>query len=117
MAASHVQQLAVRMALNGRKETALTTIHPPVRRLLGAALTACLLAWASSAAHAQLGPGAAPNIVQVSPLIYTSGQPTAQALAGLGTQGFEAVIYLAPPTVGEAVSLNSESTILRTATR
>ena len=55
------------------------------------------------AAQAQLAPGAAPNIVQVSPLLYTSGQPTAKALAGLGAQGFEAVIYLAPPDVDDAV--------------
>ena len=33
----------------------------------------------------------------------TSGQPSAEALAGLAAQGFEAVIYLAPPTVSDAV--------------
>lgn len=52
---------------------------------------------------AQMAPGAAPNIVQITPLLFTSGQPTAQALAGLGAQGFEAVVYLAPPTVDDAV--------------
>lgn len=33
----------------------------------------------------------------------TSGQPTATALAGLSSQGFDAVINLAPPTVPDAV--------------
>jgi protein tyrosine phosphatase (PTP) superfamily phosphohydrolase (DUF442 family) len=64
---------------------------------------ALLLALASSAAMAQLRPGSAPNIVEITPRLVTSGQPPAEALAGLGAQGFEAVIYLAPPTVPDAV--------------
>lgn len=70
------------------------------RRARGWAL---LLVLASSAAWAQLKPGAAPNIVEVSPRLVTSGQPTAEALAGLRAQGFDAVVYLAPPTVSDAV--------------
>ena len=46
---------------------------------------------------------AAPNVVEISPQLVTSGQPTAEALAGLKAQGFEAVIYLAPLTVPGAV--------------
>jgi len=46
---------------------------------------------------------AAPNVVEISPRLVTSGQPTAEALTGLKAQGFEAVIYLAPPTVSDAV--------------
>ena len=46
---------------------------------------------------------AAPNVVEISPRLVTSGQPSAEALAGLKAQGFEAVIYLAPPTVTDAV--------------
>ena len=64
---------------------------------------ALLLVLAASAAWAQLKPGAAPNIVEVSPRLVTSGQPTAEALAGLRAQGFDAVVYLAPPTVSDAV--------------
>lgn len=45
----------------------------------------------------------APNVVEISPRLVTSGQPSAEALAGLKASGFDAVIYLAPPTVSDAV--------------
>lgn len=45
----------------------------------------------------------APNVVEISPRLITSGQPTADSLATLASQGFGAVIYLAPPTVSDAV--------------
>jgi len=45
----------------------------------------------------------APNVVVASTQLVTSGQPSANALADLKTLGFEAVIYLAPPTVSDAV--------------
>lgn len=45
----------------------------------------------------------APNVVPISPRLVTSGQPSAAALSGLAAQGFGAVIYLAPPTVPDAV--------------
>lgn len=45
----------------------------------------------------------APNLVEVSPKLVTSGQPSAEALGGLKAQGFQVVIYLAPPTVPDAV--------------
>jgi len=45
----------------------------------------------------------APNVVVASPQLVTSGQPSANALADLKALGFEAVIYLAPPTVSDAV--------------
>ena len=45
----------------------------------------------------------APNVVSISSRLVTSGQPTAAALARLSEQGFGAVIYLAPPTVPDAV--------------
>ncbi|APV52240.1 hypothetical protein BWI17_02015 [Betaproteobacteria bacterium GR16-43] len=44
-----------------------------------------------------------PNVVEITPKLVTSGQPSASALAKLKEQGFEAVIYLAPPTVSDAV--------------
>ena len=44
-----------------------------------------------------------PNVVQVSPNLITSGQPTPGALAKLGKLGIQAVIYLAPDTVHDAV--------------
>lgn len=45
----------------------------------------------------------APNVVIVSSRLVTSGQPSADALSDLKSLGFEAVIYLAPPTVPDAV--------------
>lgn len=50
----------------------------------------------------------APNVVSISERLVTSGQPTAAALAGLSSQGFEAVINLAPPTVPDAVRGEAE---------
>lgn len=47
---------------------------------------------------------AAPNRVEITPQLVTSGQPTAAELAALGQQGFGAVIYLAPPGVPDAVA-------------
>jgi protein tyrosine phosphatase (PTP) superfamily phosphohydrolase (DUF442 family) len=55
------------------------------------------LSWALVAA-------AAPNRVEVSPRLVTSGQPTAAELGDLGAQGYGAVIYLAPPSVPDAVA-------------
>jgi len=42
-------------------------------------------------------------VVEISPRLVTSGQPSANALGKLKEQGFGAVIYLAPPTVQDAV--------------
>lgn len=64
------------------------------------ALSLVLVSFASLAQQRTVS---APNLVEITPLLVTSGQPSAEALAGLGAQGFEAVIYLAPPTVPDAV--------------
>ncbi len=45
----------------------------------------------------------APNVVPITAQLTSSGQPTAKALEGLAAQGYEAVIYLAPPHVSDAV--------------
>lgn len=66
-------------------------------------LLAGALALAANAARAQTWPDPPPNLVQVSPSIHTAGQPSAKSLAGLKAQGIEAVVYLAPPTVSDAV--------------
>ena len=50
----------------------------------------------------------APNVVPISSTIVTSGQPSAAALAQLSLDGFGAVIYLAPPTVSDAVPGEAE---------
>jgi protein tyrosine phosphatase (PTP) superfamily phosphohydrolase (DUF442 family) len=50
----------------------------------------------------------APNVVPISALLVTSGQPSRDALANLSAQGFGAVIYLAPPTVPDAVPGEAE---------
>jgi protein tyrosine phosphatase (PTP) superfamily phosphohydrolase (DUF442 family) len=74
---------------------------------LGQALVVLLLSFATVA---RAGDQAieAPNVVVISPRLVTSGQPTAQALAKLGAQGFKAVIYLAPPTVRDAIPNEGE---------
>jgi protein tyrosine phosphatase (PTP) superfamily phosphohydrolase (DUF442 family) len=45
----------------------------------------------------------APNVGEISSQLVTAGQPSAESLATLRALGFEAVIYLAPPTVPDAV--------------
>lgn len=50
----------------------------------------------------------APNVVPISPKLVTAGQPTADALTKLSEHGFMAVIYLAPPTVQDAVPGEAE---------
>ncbi|MBI5275911.1 MAG: protein tyrosine phosphatase family protein [Burkholderiales bacterium] len=53
------------------------------------------------AAHAQALD--APNVIPISPLLVTSGQPPEQALKRLSAYGFQAVVYLAPGNVSTAV--------------
>jgi protein tyrosine phosphatase (PTP) superfamily phosphohydrolase (DUF442 family) len=48
-------------------------------------------------------PSAPPNLTPIDAKLTTSGQPSAAWLATLKDQGYEAVIYLAPPTVDDAV--------------
>jgi protein tyrosine phosphatase (PTP) superfamily phosphohydrolase (DUF442 family) len=77
--------------------------HPGVRAARAAVAcigVAAALALAPAARAAGLD---APNVVPVDARLVTAGQPTAAALASLRAQGFEAVIYLAPPTVADAV--------------
>lgn len=50
----------------------------------------------------------APNVVTISKKLVTAGQPTEASLAGLSGHGFQAVIYLAPSTVPDAVSKEPE---------
>lgn len=46
----------------------------------------------------------ASHVVLISKGLVTAGQPTAESLSGLSRLGFQAVIYLAPPTVPDAVA-------------
>jgi uncharacterized protein (TIGR01244 family) len=80
------------------------------RRIL-TAIAVLLSALTVARAHAEEASIQAPNVVVVSPTIVTSGQPTAASLAQLASQGFQAVIYLAPPTVSDAVA--GEANIVR----
>lgn len=66
--------------------------------MIGVSLILALLAGSAHAADLS-----APNVVQISPRLVTSGQPSAHELARLKELGFGAVIYLAPPTVSDAV--------------
>jgi protein tyrosine phosphatase (PTP) superfamily phosphohydrolase (DUF442 family) len=68
-----------------------------MRRLLAA------LVFAFSIAAAFAAPAPPPNLVVIDSKLTTAGQPSAQWLATLRDQGFEAVIYLAPPTAMDAV--------------
>ncbi|MET0733650.1 MAG: protein tyrosine phosphatase family protein, partial [Casimicrobiaceae bacterium] len=52
----------------------------------------------------------APNTVEITPRLVTAGQPSRDTLARLREQGFGAVIYLAPPTLHDA--LQDEPVIL-----
>ena len=72
-------------------------------RLTGIHIVVLAAALAGLPASAQRMDLRAPNVVEISPQLVTSGQPSAAGLAGLAAQGFDAVIYLAPPTVSDAV--------------
>lgn len=74
---------------------------PLMQKLARCLLFAGLLA--SNRVVAQTSALDAPNVVVISSHLVTSGQPKGEALAGLRANGFEAVIYLAPPTVMDAV--------------
>ncbi len=73
------------------------------RVVLSTALLALVWTLTASVATAQAHLPGTPNRVEIDPRLVTSGQPAAEALASLAAQGFEAVIYLAPPTVSDAV--------------
>jgi len=84
--------------------TALRTIIGPYSMLnILCSVSFALLSLVTASSFAQPSRLAAPNVVEVSPQLVTSGQPTAEALTGLKAQGFAAVIYLAPQTVSDAV--------------
>lgn len=70
---------------------------------LAGGLAAALLALAAPGAGAGSWTDPPPNLVQATPRILTSGQPSETSLRGLKAQGLEAVVYLAPPTVSDAV--------------
>jgi len=69
---------------------------------------AVAIAAVCASVHAAEMPLHAPNVVPISANLVTSGQPTAEALARLSEQGFGAVIYLAPPTVSDAVPAEAD---------
>jgi protein tyrosine phosphatase (PTP) superfamily phosphohydrolase (DUF442 family) len=50
----------------------------------------------------------APNPVEISTTLITSGQPSPKALSSLGSLGVQAVIYLAPSSVPDAVKNEPE---------
>ncbi len=73
-----------------------------MRRLLRLSAFSLMVAAAAPLAHAA-DTITAPNVVPITASLVTSGQPTAESLGKLAAQGFGAVIYLAPPNVGDAV--------------
>lgn len=80
----------------GGRETA----SPPLRDLCR---LVALLALTPHLAAAEPAALRAPNVVEISPALVTSGQPSAETLAGLRDLGFAAVINLAPPNAHDAV--------------
>jgi protein tyrosine phosphatase (PTP) superfamily phosphohydrolase (DUF442 family) len=68
---------------------------------------AVALAAAAAIARGQ-SPVVAPNFVAVAPRLATSGQPSAEALKGLASLGYQAVVYLAPSSVPSAVASEAE---------
>ncbi len=81
----------------------MASLGLPVFRLRHSAIGSLLLAALvhAGAASAQVAPP--PNLVEISDRLTTSGQPSLAWLDGLKENGFEAVIYLAPATVQDAV--------------
>jgi protein tyrosine phosphatase (PTP) superfamily phosphohydrolase (DUF442 family) len=71
--------------------------------LLGRVATATLISLACTALAAQ-APKPPDNLIVISERIVTAGQPSAAWLETLKEQRFDAVIYLAPPTVSDAVA-------------
>lgn len=61
------------------------------------------LAGPGSPAHAWTGPDRPANYIEIGAKLAASGQPTPDQLGKLKSQGFEVVIYIAPPTVQSAV--------------
>lgn len=70
---------------------------------LPAAARAQAVATAPAVASAPPPPLRVQNLVPISPLLITSGQPTAPQLKTLGAHGIEAVIYLAPSNVWDSI--------------
>lgn len=68
-------------------------------------LGALAVTWAPVLLAQQL---VAPNAVPINERLYTSGQPTAEGLSSLARLGFQAVIYLAPSAVSDAVKEEPE---------
>lgn len=71
--------------------------------LVSRTLLATALLLPSLLAHAADASIEAPNVVAISPTLVTSGQPSERSLGRLASQGFQADIYLAPPTVRDAI--------------
>ena len=77
-----------------------------MKLLIAALLGSCAIVCTAKAADFAL-----PNLVEISPKIVTSGQPTAQALETLGKQNVEVVIFLVPD--GTAGNVADEAAILK----
>ena len=58
---------------------------------------------AGHASHVAASGGSPPNLVAIADRLVTAGQPSADWLGTLRAQGYDAVVYLAPPTVPDAV--------------
>ncbi len=74
-----------------------------VKIISGGVVMALFAAFVGPATATPPAPFDAPNVVVISPHLVTAGQPSRDALASLASRGFTADIYLAPPTVSDAV--------------
>lgn len=72
-------------------------------RSVAVSLLAGSIAFTPAPLPANTTPAAPPNLLVLTERIVSAGQPSAAWLQTLRAQGFEAVVYLAPPTVPDAV--------------
>ncbi|MEI6737865.1 MAG: protein tyrosine phosphatase family protein, partial [Pseudomonadota bacterium] len=77
--------------------------HQPLIQQHVARIAATLLGVFAIVCGAQAADFVAPNLVEISPRIITSGQPTTLALAALGKQNVEVVIFLVPDGISSNV--------------
>lgn len=74
-------------------------------------VVAIVLVWSAHYSAMRTLEFTAPNLVAATPKIITSGQPTADALQLLGTQKFDAVVFLVPD--GTSGNVKDEAAILK----
>lgn len=73
------------------------------KRIGGAACLVVLVLGSDALPAQESIPNAPPNLIRISDRLTTAGQPSAEWLRTVKQQEFDAVIYLAQPTVSDAI--------------